>query len=328
MPDESAATLAASTAIASGAVVADRSDRMRMWFPGDGGATALNGLVTNDVAALAPGAGCYAAALTAKGKVIADVRVLRQADGALVDVAPAPAPGWAAMIRKFVNPRITRYEDRSASSGTVGVYGPDAARLVGQVVPGVDLPVAPYAHVTVQRGSGTVTVLRSPDFGVEGHDLVIAREEVDTIIRQLTESGAVAATPAALEVARIEAGRPAWGAEMDENTLAQEVDMDRLEAISYSKGCYTGQETVARVHFRGHVNRLLRGLRFTGPALPSSGTPILDETGKSVGEVRSSAMSPRLGGIALALVRREVEPGATVMAGDQPASVASLPFGA
>jgi folate-binding protein YgfZ len=135
----------------------------------------------------------------------------------------------------------------------------------------------------------------------------------------------VPATEEALDIARIEAGRPVIGRDMDENTLAQEVDMDRLGAISYNKGCYTGQETVARVHFRGHVNRRLRGLRFTSDPV-SSGTELHDSEGKVIGTVRSAARSPRLGAIALALVRRELEPGDTVTADGHQATVVELPF--
>ena len=127
---------------------------------------------------------------------------------------------------------------------------------------------------------------------------------------------------------------------MDDATIAQEANLEELEAISYTKGCYTGQEVVARVHFRGHVNRTLRGLRASGTVPPHRGAPLFDATGKAVGEVRSSVSSPRLGGVALGMVRREVENGAQLMArwsadaaGDTPAGemqvdVVPLPFAA
>ena len=115
-----------------------------------------------------------------------------------------------------------------------------------------------------------------------------------------------------LDVGRIEAGRAVWGVDMDDSMLAQEVDLDRLQAISFTKGCYTGQETVARVHFRGHVNRLLRGLRFSDAIVPPTGTPLTDADGKEVGVMKSGALIPGGGAIALGIVRREIEPGATV----------------
>ncbi len=129
-------------------------------------------------------------------------------------------------------------------------------------------------------------------------------------------------------VSRVEAGRPAMGIDMDENTIPQEANLDTLGAISFSKGCYTGQETVARVHFRGHVNRHLRGL-FGGAPLPR-GADVLDAAGKVVGDVRSTVVSPRLGPIAMAMIRREIAPGEGVTvsgeSGPISARVIDLPF--
>jgi folate-binding protein YgfZ len=173
-------------------------------------------------------------------------------------------------------------------------------------------------------------VARVPDFGVDGFDIIGARAVIDELRVRLAAAGAIAETGDALTIARIEAGRPEWGADMDDSLLAQEVDMDRLDAISFTKGCYTGQETVARVHYRGHVNRNLRGLRFAEPAVPPTGTEVQDADGKSVGIVKTGALSPRRGAIALALIRREIEPGTVVRAswaghtGD--ATVEPLPF--
>ena len=136
------------------------------------------------------------------------------------------------------------------------------------------------------------------------------------------------ATREVWNVARVEGGRPAFGIDMDENTLPQEANLDTLGAISFEKGCYTGQETVARIHFRGHVNKNLRALFGSAP-LPQ-GAAVLDESGKTVGDVRSTVVSPRLGPIAIAMVRREVADGQQVIvAGDFgaiSARVSTLPF--
>jgi folate-binding protein YgfZ len=329
LPDESTATLAAWRALHDGVAVADRNDRLRMWFTGPTAGDTLNGLVTNDVAALEPGNGLYAAALTPKGKVIADVRILRLAEAFLTDVTPAAAEGWSTMIRKYVNPRLARYEDRSAQTGDVGVFGPVSLRLLRDAMAagdGIPESLPTYAVVTIDAGGSPVTVVRTPEFGVDGYDAIGDRDVIAVLHQRLLALGGVPATDEALDIARIEAGWPVLGRDMDENTLAQEVDMDRLGAISHEKGCYTGQETVARVHFRGHVNRRLRGLQFeTGdPAEP--GAAILDAEGKVTGTVRSAVHSPRLGPIALALVRREVEPGVAVTAGGHRARVVELPF--
>jgi folate-binding protein YgfZ len=173
-------------------------------------------------------------------------------------------------------------------------------------------------------------VARAPDVGIEGYDVFLPADAMGEIWRRATELGAVPTGLDAWEVARIEAGRPEWGIDIDESTIPQEANLDELHAISYTKGCYTGQETVARVHFRGHVNRHLRGL--TSPsagALPRA-AQLFDEQDKPVGDVRSSAVSPRLGSVAIAMVRREIQPGAQVRVrwegGEATASVLTLPF--
>jgi folate-binding protein YgfZ len=325
------ATDRAYRALTHGAVVVDRSDRLRMQFTGDKAAESLTGLVTNDVASLAPGQGQYAAALTAKGKILADVRIFRLDDGFLVDANPLAGPHWAAMIRKFVNPRLAKYQDISTKSGDLGVFGSRAHDDLQGLLAVKDLAaLAPYAHVTVRHGDADLTIVRAPDYGVTGYDIIGPRDVLTDVRASVIGQGAIADGADALHIARIEAGRPEWGVDMDDSMLAQEMDMDRLNAISFTKGCYTGQETVARVHYRGHVNRLLRGLRFGEPTLPPIGTSLVDGAGKEVGTVKSAATSPRLGAIALALVRREVEPGATLTAtwsGETvTATVESLPF--
>ena len=319
-------------ALHAGAVLVDRSDRMRMRFSGEKAADSLTGLVTSDVLSLTPGHGQYSAALTPKGKVIADVRIFSREDGLLTDVSSSAATGWASMIRKFVNPRIAKYEDLGQQTGDLGIVGTGAAGLLRNVLGHAAIPVErPYAHETVVSGNHSLMVARVPDFGVDGFDVIGPREALDELRARFAAGGAIEESGDALLIARIEAGRPEWGVDMDDSLLAQEVDMERLEAISFTKGCYTGQETVARVHYRGHVNRYLRGLRFHDAALPPLGADLQDVEGKVVGTVKSGAISPRRGAIALGLVRREIEPGAVVRASwterTVEATVASLPFG-
>lgn len=317
-------------ALQRGAVVVDRSNRLRMRFSGAKAAESLTGLVTNDVAGLTAGRGQYAAALTPKGKVIADVRIFARDDGFLVDVSPAAAPGWVSMIRKFVNPRLAKYEDLGQEIGDLGLFGNGASALIGAALGGIVPDAMPYAHMTTTIGDASVMIARVPDFGIDGYDIIGPHSALATLRATFISAGAVADPGEALLVARIEAGRPEWGVDMDESLLAQEVDLDRLEAISFTKGCYTGQETVARVHYRGHVNRYLGGLRFNEPVVPPVGTELHDADGKAVGTVKSGALSPRRGAIALALIRREIEP-ATVLRANWPggaveATVESLPF--
>jgi folate-binding protein YgfZ len=321
------------------AIVVNRSHRGRMRFTGEKAADVLTGLVTNDVGALGAGQGQYAAALTAKGRVVADMRLIRVDDGFLTDVSARARDAWAALVRKYVNPRLAKYSDETAAVQVVGVYGTQARYVVEQMTGVGHTALAllgPYHHISV--AATQAMVMRSPDLGIEGYDLFVPAERY-----QATWDAAVAAraTPAGLtawEIARVEAGRPEWGLDMDESTIAQEANLEELGAISYTKGCYTGQEVVARVHFRGHVNRTLRGVRASGTTPPAYLAALFDGSGKAVGEVHSTASSPRLGGIALAMVRREVESGAQLVArwnadlagdiaaGETQVDVVALPF--
>jgi folate-binding protein YgfZ len=165
---------------------------------------------------------------------------------------------------------------------------------------------------------------------VEGFDLFIAAESFDALWSAAIAAGATPAGLGACEIARVEAGRPEWGIDIDDNTLAQEANFDELGAISYTKGCYTGQEVVARVHFRGHVNKHLRGLRAASIEPPPTGARVIDGGGNDLGDVRSAVSSPRLGGIALAMVRRDVALGTSLLArwegGERAVDLAPLPF--
>jgi folate-binding protein YgfZ len=296
-------------ALHSRAALFDRSHRARIRLAGDRACEMVAGLVTNDVAGLVPGQGCYAAALTAKGKIVADVRVFVQEDSVLVDAPPRAAEAWATMVKKYVNPRIAPHTDESARLRDIGVFGLNARHIVSTVT-GVQSPaltaLAPYAHVTVQVDGATLMIASVPDLGMEGFELVMPAESYDTFWQRTMEAGATPAGLDAWEIARVEAGRPEWGLDIDESTIPQEANFDELHAISYTKGCYVGQETVARVHFRGHVNRHLRGVRASGVEPPPYGATLYDDAGAPVGNVRSAVRSPMLGGIALAMVRREV----------------------
>jgi folate-binding protein YgfZ len=312
-------------ALHEGAGVVDRGDRGRLSLSGPKAAELLTGLVTNDVLALAAGAGLYAGMLTAKGKIIADVRILAGVgapDRLLVDAPSRAADALLATIRKYVNPRLAPYRDERATLALLGVYGPRARDVIAAATgadPAAVGALAPHHHVAVAPpaeegvlavvGSSGVTIVRSPALLVDGWDLVVDAGLAEALRARLVEAGAAPVTPDAWELARVEAGRPEWGVDMDESTIPQEANFDELDAISYTKGCYTGQETVARIHFRGHVNRHLRHLRVEGDVAPPRGAELVDDAGKVLGDVRSAVRSPRAGTIAIAMVRREVIPG-------------------
>jgi len=328
-------------ALHSRAALFDRSHRGRLQLFGERAAEMAAGLVTNDVAGLAPGQGCYAAALTAKGKIVADVRVFVEEGAVLTDTPPRAAEAWMTMVRKYVNPRLAPHADASATLRDIGVFGLNARHVMSSIT-GVPAPalaaLTPYAHVTVDINGARAIVACVPDLGVDGFELILPAEAFPALWQRAVDAGATPAGLEAWEIARVEAGRPEWGIDIDDATIPQEANFDDLHAISYTKGCYVGQETVARVHFRGHVNRHLRGVRAEGTEPLPRGATLHDDSGTQVGDVRSAVRSPMLGSIALAMIRREVEAGTTLTArwslngaddgvlAERKAEVVALPF--
>lgn len=312
-------------------------------FRGDKAVDALNGLITNDVSTLEIGQGMLAAALTAKGKMVCDMIVIRIDETTLLmTVLSTAAPAWLALTRKYVNPRLCKVTDESARYRTWMMYGarsaPAIAALGGADATAENLGDAmvsmleqwpTWRHAPWNLGRVSVRLIRAPLMGSRPGFVLMADAEDAELVQARFESAPLRkGTRNTWNVCRVEAGRPAIGLDMDENTIPQEANLDSLGAISFNKGCYTGQETVARVHFRGHVNRHLRGLMATAP-MPQ-GAEVFDGSGKAVGDVRSSVISPRLGPIAMAMIRREVAPGDTVsVVGDTDpieARVLALPF--
>jgi tRNA-modifying protein YgfZ len=312
-------------------------------FRGPKAAEALNGLVTNDVSQLLPGEGLHAAALTPKGKVLCDMLIFRMDDETfMLTVLRSCAPQWLATARKYVNPRLAKVEDESSQWCTWMLYGAQALKAVASLG-GADHTVEDLGDVMMQGlaewklwqhglwniGPVNVRLIRAPLMGTLPGFIIMADARDAEIVRERLEKSVYRhATRAVWNIARVEGGRPAWGLDMDDTTIPQEANLDTLGAISFTKGCYTGQETVARIHFRGHVNRRLRGL-LGASALPQHGQ-VVDATGKLVGDVRSTVISPRLGPIAIAMLRREVQEGDTVIVegtdGPITAEVRELPF--
>lgn len=300
----------------------DRSDRARLEFTGAAAQPTLNGLVTNDVAALRPGHGAYAAALTAKGKVVADVRILHAGDRFLLDTPARAATGLRDMLIKYVNPRFATMRDVTESTITLTVVGSDASAAVARAT-GAD-PVAlqqlqlhGHATVHVDEAGTDVLVVHAPRIGLEqldAYDVIAPVAARGALGAALERAGAVPADAAAWESLRIESGTPEWGIDMDDTTLVQEANLDELHAVSYTKGCYIGQETVARIHFRGHVNRMLRRLVFEEGIVPPHGATLVSDERGAVGEVRSAVQSDRAGAVGIGMVRREVPDGERLMA--------------
>ncbi len=314
----SGADRSAYDALHDGVIALARPDLRHLEFTGPKAADVITGLVTNHVLALAEGEGQYAAALTAKGKIVADLRIVRLGtERYLTTAAEACWPGWRDLVRKYVNPRLARYTEPELHA--VALLGPLAHATADRTLAAINarteattLPAAPYSAVRYTADEHELFRITSPELGdVPGVHLLLPPALGEQLLAELARDTTVTpGTGAALDVARIEAGRPLWGRDMDDNTIPQEANLGTLGALSFDKGCYTGQETVARIHFRGHVNRHLRVLHSSTP-LPT-GAEVRLADGKVVGDVRSSALSPRVGPISIAMVRREVEPGTGV----------------
>jgi folate-binding protein YgfZ len=299
----------------------DRSERGKLALTGQDAASFLQGQVTNDVEGLSAGTGCYAAFLTPKGKMLGDLRILDTGDELLLDTERAALQGLFNMIRRFSIGYDVELHKRTVERGLLSLIGPGAGALAGAS----ELPAFEHAHALVSvPGTGSHARAIRTDVGV---DLLCYAEDTERLRAALEDAGAVAVGEAAVECLRIERGRPRYGIDLDDSVIPEEAGLNE-RAVSFTKGCYVGQETVARLFYRGKPNRQLRGLRLSAPACTGDE---LSFDGRAVGQLASIAESPRFGAIGLALVRREAPPGTTVALGDAAAGgttavVVELPF--
>jgi len=294
----------------------DRSERGKLALSGEDAVVFLDSLLSNDIAGVAVGGGVDAALLTHKGRMLAEVRVLRSEAELELDTE---RPALQALFDALNNFRIgyrAELHKRTLQRGLLSLIGPGVDALLGAQAP----PPAEHDHATGTLAGHAVRLIRT-DLGV---DVLCASEDAEAVTEALVAAGAVAIEQTAAETVRIEHGRPRFGVEIGEDTMPQEAGIHE-RAVSYSKGCYVGQETVARLYWKGKPNRHLRGLRLEGPAAPGSSLTL---AGQEVGSVGSFADSPQLGPIALALLRREAEPGCEleVAGGAGRAVVVELPF--
>jgi tRNA-modifying protein YgfZ len=297
--------------------VLDRSERGKLALSGTDAAAFLQGQVTNDVESLAPGAGCYAAFLTPKGKMLGDLRILNASHELLLDTERVALQSLFNMIRHFSLGYQVELRKRTLERGMLSLIGPEAVARAGVS----NLPEEENAHIPASIGAVPVRVIRTQ----LGIDLLCDSADTDALLGGLVAAGAVPVAETAVECLRVEHGRPRYGVDLDETVIPQEAGLNE-RAVSFTKGCYVGQETVARLFYRGKPNRQLRGLQLSGPA--DAGDELHFE-GRTVGRVTSVATSPRFGPIALAFVRREAPIGSTVSvgaAGEPTAEVIELPF--
>jgi folate-binding protein YgfZ len=303
--------------IREGAALAEPMRRGLLAVSGTDRASYLQGLLTNDIQALAAGAGCYAAWLTPQGRMTTDMHVLEAGDMILLDVPLATTASVLERLDQLIFSEDVTLGDLSGEIAHVGLHGPLAPGVIERTLTGADgLTDWPqYRNIRAARGSAPIVVARMDQLGVPGFVLYVGRDVEEELRRALEEQGGRAVGPEAVVAARIEAGYPLFGADLTDDIIPLEAGIEG-RAISFDKGCYVGQEVVIRVLHRGHgrVARKLVGIVFEGQEAVPAATPI-NVGGREVGFVTSSAVSPARGSIALGYVHRDfLEAGSPVEA--------------
>ena len=290
----------------------------------------LNAMLSNDVASLEPGgerSGCYALLLDRKGRILADFRVLVRPEAFWLESSREHLPATLEQFHKHIVADDVQLEDLTAAYGCLALEGP-AARPILESAAGAAVSLAPEAGIDLQISGLDVVVIAAGWTGEPAYQLFAATPDLPQLGSALLAAGEshglVEGDADALEILRIEAGTPLLGPELNDEVFPDEAGVG--SAASISKGCYTGQEIVARLRSRGQVNHLLVGLRFQSAQAPKPDTPLLASS-RRTGEVTSSCVSPTAGAIGLGFVRREhAAPGTEVLAREVVARVVSLPI--
>ena len=320
-------------AVRAEAGLIDQSYRGILELSGKDRTRFLNGMVTNDVKPLKVGDGLYAVMLTSHGKLIADMRIYALADAYWLDLHEELAPKARQTLERHLIGDRVEIRDRSAEFIPLALQGPASVELLARLGIEATKGLADYQHLEAAIAGTPVRVIRSSETGEEGFVIVVPVPEATTVWQALLGVGnGDQLRPVgmeALNILRIEAGIPWYGLDMDETNLLQEAGLER--AASFSKGCYIGQETVARIAHRGHVNWHLVGLLIEGGEAPGVGAKLLHEQ-REVGRIASAVHSPALGRpVALGYVRRERKEPGTILelqtsTGATTAQIAPLPF--
>jgi tRNA-modifying protein YgfZ len=339
----------------------DRSERGKLALSGAGAVEFLNGQITNELLGLQPGEGCYATFLTHKGKMLGDLRILAvgkhpgEPSELLLDTERVALQALFDMIRRFKVGYDVQLHKRTLETSLFSLVGPRVHELVARAAQGslshanddatananddandaatsdatADATTDATTNATAEHAHRPAHIAGRPVRLVStaeptGVDVLCEATERDRVWAALVAAGARPVSEANVEVLRVEHGRPRYGVDLDENTIPQEAGLNE-RAVSFTKGCYVGQETVARLHYRGKPNRHLRGLRLSRSVAPGAE---LHSGGRAIGRLSSSVLSPVFGPIGLGLVRREAEPGTTVTVdgSDANAIVIELPF--
>ena len=325
------------TALRTTAGLADLSYRSRLCLTGVDRVRFLHGQVTNNVKDLRPGTGCCAALVTAKGRLEADLQIFALADELLLDFEPGLASEISQRLEKFIIADDVQILDAAPHYGLLSVQGPLADEVINDLNLGTELPARPLTLASLSHPAwGEIYLVNQPRFSTPGFDLFIPTAALATVWKALLAAvRAVGGSPCgwqAWETSRFEAGIPRFGLDMDATNLAPETGLES-RAISYSKGCYIGQEVIARIRTYGQVAKALRGLRLADhlTTLPRQGDRLF-HAGHEVGSITSAHASPTLhANFAFGYVRKEANALGTLLtlqsaAGESPVQVVTLPF--
>ncbi len=314
-------------ALTAGVGFVDCGDRTQIEITGDDRATLLHNLTTNSIRTIQPGEGCETFALDVRGHIVGHFFVFCAPHALIVETVPGQAERLVNHFEKYHIREKVEFHDRTAKWGELLLAGRDGAGVIARMFGSV--PEQRLEHREVVH-AGQHLWLRRVDLAAPESFLIAGpREAIGPLAAELTRGGAMQCGPSALEALRIESGFPWFGPDISDKNLPQEVGRDPL-AINFNKGCYLGQETVARIDALGHVNRTLVGVRFSGDEVPSPGTELWTETtdDKPVGAVTSSTFSPRLAApLGLAYLRRgQNSPGTKLRWSDGNAEVVAFPL--
>jgi folate-binding protein YgfZ len=296
-----------------GAGVMDLSARGRLLVSGSEAVMFLNGLITNDMKTLAKDSWMPALFPNVQGRLIAAVRIIHRHDGFLIDTESLSLETVTKLLERFTLAGDFRLKDLTSETAMLSVQGGNAAAVIHHLL-GVDAAMVARGQVAiVQLETGSeVTVIRATHTGEDGFDLFADQKSGAALMDLLIRAGAHPLGPESAETLRIEAGIPRFGIDMDESKVVSETNLD--DAVSFTKGCYIGQEIIARIKYRGHVAKKLTGVLLQQEARLASGAKILSIEDKEIGSITSATISPRLKQtVALAYVKYDyLEPGTKV----------------
>ncbi|MGD1090180.1 MAG: aminomethyltransferase family protein, partial [Verrucomicrobiota bacterium] len=317
--------------------VIDLSFRSRICLVGNDRARFLHGQVTNDVKKLRAGEDCYSALTTAKGKMESDLNIFALADELLLDFEPGLTGKISQRLEKFIVADDVQIVDAAPHYGLLSVQGTKAENIIHNLNLFSEIPAKPFVSVKIPDDTlGEIYLMNHARLGTSGFDLFIPNNSLGAVMDKLIAAAKAISGRAcgwmAFETARIEAGIPRFGADMDETNIPLECGIES-RAVSYNKGCYIGQEVINRIHSVGHVTRELRGLRLADDlkSLPQKHDKLF-YAGTEVGYVTSAVKSPALNAnIALGYVRREANQTGNELTlrtavGESPAKIVELPF--